>query len=141
MKGVGIKKKTETMVCAAQEQAIRVNLIRNYIDGHNVSAMCRLGGKSSETVKHGIPTGNKWYVHNVVTEADDGKIRIYRDKPIKTDRKATYNKPDVVVIDREENTWYIVDFAIPMDHNVKEKTWNRLISTPIWKLRLQGNLG
>ena len=33
----------------------------------------------------------------------------------------SYNKPDVVVIDREENTWYIVDFAIPMDHHIKEK--------------------
>ena len=27
----------------------------------------------------------------------------------------------MVVIDREENTWHIVDFAIPMDHHVKEK--------------------
>ena len=27
----------------------------------------------------------------------------------------------MVVIDREEKTWYIVDFAIPMDHHVKEK--------------------
>ena len=25
------------------------------------------------------------------------------------------------MIDREENTWYIVDFKIPMDHCVKEK--------------------
>ena len=73
--------------------------------------------------KHGIPTGNKWYSHvsNTVTETDDGKATIYWDKPIKTDRKVSYNRPDVVVIDREENTWYIVDFAIPMDHHVKEK--------------------
>ena len=109
--------------------------------------MCRLCGESSETVmhlssgcpvlakskyrirhdvigkhihwlllkKHGTPTGNKWYSHvpNVVT--------IYWDKPTKTDRKVSYNKPDVVVICREENTWYIVDFAIPTDHHVKEK--------------------
>ena len=27
----------------------------------------------------------------------------------------------MVVVDREENTWHIVDFAIPMDHHVKEK--------------------
>ena len=27
----------------------------------------------------------------------------------------------MVKIDREENSWYIVDFAIPMDHHVKEK--------------------
>ena len=92
-----------------------------YIDGPDVSAMCRLGGKSSEMVKHGIPTGNKWCVHNVVTAADDGKVTLYRDKPIKTDRKVSYNKPDVAVIDRGENTWCIVDFAIPMDHNAQEK--------------------
>ena len=34
-------------------------------------------------------------------------------------------RPDVVVVDREENTWYIVDFAIPMDHHVKEKEEER----------------
>ena len=73
--------------------------------------------------KHGIPAGNKWYSHvpNVVTETYDGKVTICWDKPIKTDRKVSYDRPDVVVIDREESTWYIVDFAIPMDHHVKEK--------------------
>ena len=73
--------------------------------------------------KHGIPTGNKWYsyVPNVVTETDDGKVAIYWDKPIKTDRKVSYSRPDVVMIGRGENTWYIVDFAIPKDHHVKEK--------------------
>ena len=59
--------------------------------------------------KHGIPTGNKLYSHvpNVVMETGN--------------RKVSYNIPDVVVIDREEKTWYIVDFAISMDHHVKEK--------------------
>ena len=27
----------------------------------------------------------------------------------------------MVVIDREENMWYIVDFAISMNHHVKKK--------------------
>ena len=75
--------------------------------------------------KYWIPTGNKWYsyVPNVVTERerDDDKVKVYWDKPIKTDRKVSYNRPDLVMIDREENTWYIVDFVIPMDHHVKEK--------------------
>ena len=70
-----------------------------------------------------ILTGNKRYNHvpNVVTERDDGKTTIYWDKPIKTDSKAIYNRPDVVVIDRNENTSCIVDFAIEMDHHCKEK--------------------
>ena len=78
--------------------------------------------------KHGIPTGNKWYSHvsNTVTETDDGKATIYWDKPIKTDRKVSYNRLDVIVIDREENTWYIVDFAIPTDHHVNEKELEKI---------------
>ena len=73
--------------------------------------------------KYGMPTGNKLYIHvpNVVTERDDDKVTIYWDKRIKTDRKVCYNRPDVVVIDREKNTWYVMDFAIPADHHVKEK--------------------
>ena len=73
--------------------------------------------------KFEIPTGNKWYGHvsNVVTETDDGKVNIYWNKPIKAPSKVKYNRPDVEVIDREENMWYIVDFAIPVDHHVKEK--------------------
>ena len=53
--------------------------------------------------KYGIPTGNNWCSHvpNVVT--DDGKETIYWDKPIKTDRKKSYNRPNVVVIDRDDN--------------------------------------
>ena len=47
-----------------------------------------------------------------------GKVTIYWDKAIKTDRKVNYNRPDMVVIDREERMWYIVDFAIPVDLHV-----------------------
>ena len=72
--------------------------------------------------KYEIPTGNKWYSHvpNVVTETYDGKVTIYWYKPNKTDRRVKCDRPVVVVIDRKENTWYIVDFAIPMDHHFKE---------------------
>ena len=50
----------------------------------------------------------------------------------------SYNRPDVAVIDREENTWYIVDFAIPVDTMLKKRTRKRLISIWIWQLRLEG---
>ena len=53
----------------------------------------------------------------------------------------SYNKPDVVVIDREENTWYIVDFAIPMDLHVKEEEEKKTDKFWIWQLRLEGDLG
>ena len=59
-----------------------------------------------------------------------GKVTIYWGKPINIDRKVSYNRPDMVVI----------DFAIPMDHYVKENMEEKLISTWIWQLRLEDNL-
>ena len=47
-----LKKETEAMVCAAQEQALRVNSIKHHTDGQGTSPMCRLCGESSETVIH-----------------------------------------------------------------------------------------
>ena len=93
--------------------------------------------------KSGILARNEWYSHvpNVVTERDGDKVTFYWDKPIKTDWQVSYNRPDVVVIDREENTLYIVDFAIPIDHHVKEKEEKRLILKMILQIRLEGNLG
>ena len=52
LKGEQLKKETETIVCAAQEQALQVNLMKNHIDIHDVSPMPRLCGESSETVMH-----------------------------------------------------------------------------------------
>ena len=48
LKGGHLEKETEVMVCVAQEQELRVNLIKNHIDGQDVSPMCRLCGESSD---------------------------------------------------------------------------------------------
>ena len=47
-----LKIETEGMICAAQEQALRTNSIKCYIDKTNDSPLCRLRGKSSESVWH-----------------------------------------------------------------------------------------
>ena len=155
LNGGHLKKETEALIFAAQDQALRVNAIKHNIDRQEVSPICRMCGETNETVMHlssgcavlaksrykirhdtmgkhihwlllkkyGIPVANKWYEHvpQVVTERADGKIKVYWDKPIKTDRKVKNNRPDVVVVDYESQTWYIVDFAVPMDHGVKTK--------------------
>ena len=52
LKGGHLKKETEAMVCAAQEQTLRVNSIKNHTDGQDVSPMRRLCGESSEMMMH-----------------------------------------------------------------------------------------
>ena len=47
-----LKKETEGMIIAAQDQALRTNQIRNRIDKMEVSPMCRMCGDREETVAH-----------------------------------------------------------------------------------------
>ena len=50
VEGGHLKKGTEAMVCATQEQALQLNSIKHHIDGQDVSPICRLCGEFSETV-------------------------------------------------------------------------------------------
>ena len=47
-----MKKETECMLFAAQEQALRINSIKAKIDKQPVSPKCRLCGTKEETVMH-----------------------------------------------------------------------------------------
>ena len=50
-KGV-LKKETEGLILAAQEQALRVNWIKKMIDKQGCSAKCRMCDERDETVAH-----------------------------------------------------------------------------------------
>ena len=47
-----LKKETEGLIMAAQDQAIRTNWIRHNIDKEDISPLCRLCGERGETVSH-----------------------------------------------------------------------------------------
>ena len=47
-----LKKETEGLITAAQDQALRTNSIKNRIDKQQLSPACRLCGKRDETVSH-----------------------------------------------------------------------------------------
>ena len=44
--------RTEALLCAAQEQAIRTEYIKHHIDKSSESSLCRLCEKKGETVQH-----------------------------------------------------------------------------------------
>ena len=47
-----LKKETEGLILAAQEQALRTNSIKHSIDKTSETPLCRLYGESTETVRH-----------------------------------------------------------------------------------------
>ena len=52
LKDSDLKGCTEAMICSAQEQAIRTNNTKFYIDKTSDSPMCRMCGDRTETVSH-----------------------------------------------------------------------------------------
>ena len=47
-----LKKRSEALICSAQEQAIRTNYVKYHIDECVHSPSCRMWGETSETVSH-----------------------------------------------------------------------------------------
>lgn len=56
------------------------------------------------------------YVPEPVLEND--RARLYWDRPIITDRAVPPNKPDLVLVDREQSRVFLVDVTIPHDENL-----------------------
>ena len=54
-----LKKETEVEITATQDQALRTNVIIAKTEHHSVSALCRMCGKSQETLEHIVCGCNK----------------------------------------------------------------------------------
>ena len=50
-----MKKETEGLILAAQEQALRLNWVKRMIDKEECSPRCRMCDRENETVSHIVP--------------------------------------------------------------------------------------
>ena len=73
--------------------------------------------------KYGIECASKWYDHvpSSICSTKDGDVDIYWDRRVETVRGCEHNRPDVVVIEKSERKWTLIDFSVPMDLNVEKK--------------------
>ena len=73
--------------------------------------------------KYGIECAGKWYDHvpSSICSTKDGDVEIYWDRRVETVRGVEHNRPDVVVIEKSERKWTLIDFSVPMDQNVENK--------------------
>ena len=73
--------------------------------------------------RYGLKRSETWYdeVPDPVRVSANGRFEIRWDQKIHTPRAIKHNRPDVVVIDREEKKWTMIDFAVCFDANVERK--------------------
>ena len=73
--------------------------------------------------KYNVECSARWFEHKPQTVAvsEDEKVKIYWNYQHHTGKTVRHNKPDVVVVDSEDKLITIIDFAVPLDHNVVRK--------------------
>ena len=70
--------------------------------------------------KYGIQCAGKWYEH-LPASVCRNEAEIWWDRTVETARRLAHNRPDVVVINRRERKWTLVDLSVPLDKNVLSK--------------------
>ena len=118
LKNSGIKRETETLILAAQEQAIRTNLIKAKIDNTQEDSRCRMCGKVDETINHLISECSKMAQKEYKNRHDWVGRRIHwdicRKFGVNVSEKWYNHEPESVV---ENDTCKVLwDFTIQTDH-------------------------
>ena len=148
-----LKKETEGLIFAAQEQALRTNWIRKNIDGQEVSEKCRMCGERDESITHLIAeckklaqkeykkrndniarivhfelchkTG-KWYNQRPASVVENGRVKIFWDFNIQTDHVIQHRRPNIVVLYKTERKCHLIDIAVPGDKKIELKEHEKI---------------
>ncbi|XP_063604907.1 uncharacterized protein LOC134780228 [Penaeus indicus] len=120
-KGI-IKKETEGLIMAAQDQALRTNAIKKYIDKADISPKCRLCGDRDETISHIITECSalaqkqyKYWRHDKVAQIIHwvfcGRVGVKR-----ADKWYDHEPEGVIETERYKILW---DFKVQTDHQLE----------------------
>ena len=138
-----LKRETESLLIAAQNNAVRTNHIKARIDKTQQNSKCRLCGDRDERINHIISECSKlaqkesktrhgWVgrgstggcARNLnLTIRTNGICTISYGTFIQTDHLISTRRPDIIIINYNDKkrTCKIVDFAVPTDHRIKLK--------------------
>ena len=69
---------------------------------------------------------NKWYMHNPEPILENYTQKLLWDFDIETDKLIFARRPDLIIINKKKReSAKIVDFAVPADHRIKLKEWEK----------------
>ena len=118
-----IKRETETLILAAQEQSLRTNAIKAKIDRSQENSLCRLCKKSDETVRHIVSGCSRLAQKEYKRRHDMVGKRVHwevcRKFGVHVNKNWYEHEPEAVI---ENNQCKILwDFEVQTDHVIKER--------------------
>ena len=150
-----MKRETESLIVAAQNQSIRINLVKVKIDKNLGDSLCRMCRKVDESIDHivsccnklaqkeykrshdnlvhwklsrkcNFEVGNKWYEHKPGSILENEDYKILWDFSIQTDHVIEARRPDLIVVDKKVRSCEITDFAVRGDSRFAEKEKDKI---------------
>ena len=160
-----LKRETESLLCATQEQAIRTNSVKYSIDKtsesitHIINACPNLAKKQyrkrHETVakkthwlickKFHLECNDKWYEHVPDSVLENEGFKTLWDFSIQIDKIIEYRRPNIVCIDKITKSCLIIDITIPGGQNIIVKEQEKIAKYQdlrielgkLWKLKAE----
>ena len=89
-----------------------------YLYRHNLNAGIvhqKLGMKCKLILNH-----TPFYKYEPEKILENNLYKLYWDRAIITDRTVAHNRPDIVLIDKEQATAYLIDIAVPLSRNIQQ---------------------
>ena len=69
----------------------------------------------------GLEHTEKWYEHTPEGAIENDDVKILWDVNIQCDNVIEARRPDIVIVDKRENSCIIVDIAVPADKRILDK--------------------
>jgi hypothetical protein len=79
---------------------------------------------------------NNWYTRTIKLACEHEDVTVLWNQDVHTDRRVITNRPDIIIKNRKEKTYVLIDVAIPADRNIKQKgaekklKYNKLVHKP-----------
>ena len=64
---------------------------------------------------------DNWYDHVPGKVRESEKVNILWDFSIENDHRLEHNRPDLVLVDKQQAVWQIIDIPVPRDARVELK--------------------
>ena len=104
-----------------------------YTQRHNHVASVVYRAISAE---YDLQHSKDWWVEPESVVKND-RAKILWDFPIQTDRHMPHNRPDIVLIDYQQQSGLIIDIAVPRDENIRDKELEKIDKYQSLKIELE----
>ena len=62
---------------------------------------------------------------------ENKQATIFRDFPVQTDIQVLDNRPDIILLDHQKKTGFIINMTVPKDENIEDKEMEELTITSL----------